>query len=66
MFFVVIMSAVVESNIITEIMIYIISSILVYSLLIGVHHSFSKGLREKVYAAMHLTITGIAFFLLQL
>lgn len=59
------MSTAKNSNIIaTVIMIHIISSILVYSLLMGVHHSFYKGFKNKLYAAAHLTSTGFAFFLI--
>lgn len=63
-FFDVVMSAAKSFNIITIIMIHIISSILVYSLLVGVHHSFLKGLRNKVYAVAHFMSAGITFFLL--
>jgi ABC-type multidrug transport system permease subunit len=64
MLFVVIMSTASDSNIITDFMIYLVSSILVYSFLEGVHHLFFKGLREKVYAAIHLVSTGMTFFLI--
>ncbi len=45
-------------------MIHIVSSILVYSLLMGVHHSFYKGTKNKLYAVAHLMSTGAAFFLI--
>jgi len=49
---------------ITISMIYFISSALVYSLLVGIHHSFLKGLRNKIYAAVHFMGSGGALFLI--
>jgi len=45
-------------------MIHIVSSVLVYSLLMGVHHSFCKGRKNKLYAVAHLMSTGVALFLI--
>lgn len=45
-------------------MIHIVSSILVYSLLMGVHYSFYKGIKNKLYASAHLISMGISFFLI--
>lgn len=45
-------------------MVYIVSVVLVYSLLMGVHHSVLKGKKNRMYAVLYFTSTGVAFFLI--
>lgn len=43
-------------------MLYIVSGVAVYLLLIGVHHLFLYGLRNRVYALIHFIGMGIGLY----
>jgi len=48
----------------SRVMLYMVSGTMVYSLLLGVHYTFSSGLKYKMYALAHFLVFGITLFLL--
>lgn len=43
-------------------MLYVVSGLAVYLLLVGVHYFFLTGLRNKVYALIHIVGAGFALY----
>jgi hypothetical protein len=45
-------------------MLYVVSGALVYSLLLGVHYTFSPGLRYKLIALAHFVAAALTLYLI--
>ncbi len=48
----------------SDVMLYVVSGALVYSLLLGVHYTFSFGWKFKMYALAHFLGAAISLYLI--
>lgn len=48
----------------SDVMLYVVSGALVYSLLLGVHYTFSFGWKFKMYALAHFLGAAVSLYLI--